>query len=155
MDVAKTRQNAANGNLKKMMITAGIALCIVISVALLYPALRNYYLAYRVNEQLLQELSAVEERNDQILRQIAYLNTPEGIADRSRERFGWVPLGEQAVNITGLEVLDSSTQLPGSIPVNSGTMLKTWWTEFCDLIFGVEQETVADPIPDPFITTVG
>jgi len=151
MSVAKERKNAAKGNLSRWIISSGVVLCLVISVVMLYPALRNYYLAYRVNEQLLQELTAVEERNDQIRAQIAYLNTKEGIADRARERFGWTPHGEQAVNITGLEISDSTTVLPPGVPIGSGTAPKTRWTDFLDVLFAVEEETPPEPIPDPFI----
>ena len=155
MSVAKKRRNAANGNSKKLIVITGIVLCLVISVVSLYPSLRNYYLAYRVNEQLLQELAAVEERNEQILAQIAYLNTDEGIADRARARFGWAAEGEQIVNITGLNVSDSTTVLPAVVPVGSGVAPHTWWTELLDILFAVEEDTSTDPIPDPFIPDIG
>ena len=151
MSVAKKRRNAAKGNSSRLIVGSGIALCLFISLVMLYPALRDYYLAYRVNEQLLQELITVEERNDRIREQIAYLNTEEGIADRVRERFGWVPEGEQAVNITGLNVSDSSTMLPEAVPSGSGTLTHTWWTELLDVLFGIEVEPEPEPIPDPFI----
>lgn len=152
MSDAKTRRNAASGSSRKLIISTGIVLSLIICVVLLYPALRNYYLAYRVNEQLLQELAAVEERNNQIRGQIAYLNTDEGIADRARERFGWTPEGELAVNITGLEVSDTTTVLPATVPTGSGEIAETWWTALLDTLFAVEEETAAEPLPDPFIS---
>ena len=152
MNVAKTRKNAEHGNSRKLIIGTGAVICLLICVVLLYPAAREYYVAYRVNEQLLNELIAVEDRNDQIRQQIAYLNTPEGIEDRARERFGWVPTGEQAVNITGLAVSDSTTVLPAAIPAGSGEAVTTWWTEFLDVLFAVEEEKTPEPIPDPFIS---
>ncbi len=151
MSVAKTRRNAPNGSSKKLIVSTGIVLCLLICVVLLYPALRNYYIAYRVNEQLLQELAAVEERNERILEQIAYLNTEQGIADRARERFGWAPEGELAVNITGLDVSDSTTVLPATIPAGSGVVPDVWWITFCDVLFAVEEEVAPEPLPDPFI----
>ena len=151
MDVAKTRINAAGDNPKKMIIGVGMVLCLIIVVVSLYPALREYYIAYRINEQLIQELAAIEERNDQIREQIAYLNTEEGIADRARERFGWVAEGEQAVNITGLDVLDSTTMLPAQIMSGSVPALDTWWTDFCDVLFAIQEAPEPEPIPDPFI----
>ncbi|MDR1358121.1 MAG: septum formation initiator family protein [Coriobacteriales bacterium] len=151
MDLARSRQKAPGGNAQKLIIGLGIVLCLVIGVLSLYPALRSYYLAWRVNEQLLQELAVVEDRNDQIRGQIAYLNTREGIADRARERFGWVPEGEQAVNITGLDVQDSTTVLPATVASGSIKAPDTWWSEFCDALFAVEEEAEAEPIPDPFI----
>lgn len=153
MGVAKSRQNASSGNSKKLIIVGGILLCLIVSVVSLYPALRSYYLAYRVNEQLLQELAVVEGRNNQIREQIAYLNTKEGIADRARERFGWVPEGERAVNITGLDITDSTTVLPASIVAGSVAAPDTWWTQILDVLFAVEEEAKTEPIPDPFINT--
>jgi len=151
MSVAKSRKNAAKGNSSKWIVSTGLVFCLAISVVMLYPALQNYYIAYRVNEQLLQELAAVEDRNNHIRSQIAYLNTPEGIADRARERFGWTPHGEQAVNITGLAISESTTVLPQGVPIGSGEVTETWWTAFLDVLFAIEEAPVPDPIPDPFI----
>ena len=151
MSVAKKSRNAAKGNTSKWIVSSGLLLCLVISVVMLYPALQNYYVAYRVNEQLLQELAAVEERNDQVRAQIAYLNTKEGIADRARERFGWTPHGEIAVNITGLEITDATTVLPQAVPSGSGVAPVMWWTEILDALFCIEEEQAPEPIPDPFI----
>lgn len=153
MGVAKPTQNTANGNRNKLIISLGILVCLIIIVLSLYPALQSYYVAYRVNEQLVQELIAVEERNEAIRSQIDYLNTKEGIADRARERFGWVPEGERAVNITGLEVLDSTTVLPENVTAGSVAAPENWFTRFCDTLFGVEEEQAAEPIPDPFIAS--
>ena len=151
MSVAKNRKNAAKGNSSKMIVSSGLLLSLLISVVMLYPALQNYYIAYRVNEQLLQELISVEERNEQVRSQIAYLNTKEGIADRARERFGWTSHGETAVNITGLEITDATTVLPASVPNGSGSAPVTWWTQILDALFCIEEEPAAEPIPDPFI----
>ena len=135
-----------------MIISVGLALCLLVGVVMLYPAMREYYIAYRTNEQLLQELIAVEERNDYIRTQIAYLNTKEGISDRARERFGWAPPGEQTVNITGLEVSDSTTLLPEVVPVGSGEAPDTWWILFLDILFAIEKKSLPDLLPDPFVS---
>ena len=152
MSVAKTRRNAAKGNSRKLIVIAGIALCLVVSGYLLYPSLREYYLAYRANEQLQQEYSDVEARNDQISQQITYLTSDEGIADRARERFGWVTPGDQVVNITGLDSTDTTAALPAEVPAGSGTAPDTWWTKFLDAIFFVQDTTTTtQQVPDPFI----
>ena len=151
MSVAKDRKNAANGSSSRQIVSFGIVVCLLICVVMLYPALRDYYIAARVNQRLLQEYYAVEERNDIIREQIAYLNTDEGIADRARERFGWVPVGEQAVNITGLDVLDSTTVLPAQVPSGSGVAPQTWWTDLLDILFAIEPASPPDPVPDPFL----
>jgi cell division protein FtsB len=151
MGVAKTRKIAPARNVKKMIIGSGILLCFAIIVLSLYAPVKSYYLASRANERLQHEYVAVEDRNDQIRAQIAYLNTAEGIADRARERFGWVPEGEQAVNITGLEVSDSTTVLPATVASGSVDAPNTQWTDFLDALFGVEEKEVAEPVPDPFL----
>lgn len=152
MGAAKTRRNVQGGNINKLIVSGGIVLCLLVGVVSLYPALREYYLAYRVNEQLLQELEAVKVRNDEIQGQIDYLNTQEGVADRARERYGWVREGETAVNITGLEISDATTILPETITSGSIEAPSTWWTSFLDMLFAVEEKETAEPIPDPFIS---
>jgi len=146
---------ASKDNSKKYIVSTGVVICILITVVMLYPSLRNYYIAFRVNEQLLRELAAVEDRNDQIRAQIAYLNTDEGIADRARERFGWTPSGEEAVNITGLSITDSTTVLPAVVPEGSGVAPVSWWTQLLDALFSIDENTSPDPIPDPFFPNHG
>lgn len=152
MDATKPKRNAAGGNKRGLIIGIGILLCLGIVVISLYPTLQDYYIAYRYNEKLLYELSAVEERNAGIREQIEYLNTDEGIADRARERFGWTQEGEQAVNITGLDVSDSTTVLPETVVAGSISAPENWWTRFLDALFAVEEEKPAERIPDPFIS---
>ena len=154
MGKGSSRQMAGGASQSRMIISGGVLLCLILSVVLLYPAARSYYIACRVNEQLLQELVAVEDRNEQIRAQIAYLNTDEGIEDRARERFGWMHEGEQGVNITGLEISDSTTVLPATIPSGSVPASDNWWTGFCDVLFGVEQEDPPQTVPDPFIADI-
>lgn len=155
MRVAKTSSNEAEGNVQRLIVGLGIVVCLIVVVVMLYPAAQSYYVAYRMNEQLLQELVAVEARNDQIREQIAYLNTKEGIADRARERFGWVQNGEQAVNITGLDISDSTTVLPENVAAGSVKAPENRWTQFLDVLFAVEEEQAAEPIPDPFLSDTG
>jgi len=148
VDMAKTKETG-NTPVRKhpVMIAAGvITLFLVITVAMLYPVARNYYIAYRENSRLEAEYTAVVARNDKIQQLIDDLQTPEGIEDRAREEFGWVKQGEQAVNITGLDISDSSTSLPSVVDSNSVTIPDTWWTQFLDFIFRVKAPDTSTPV---------
>ena len=49
--------------------------------------------------------------------------------------------GEQAVNITGLTIADSSTGLPSAIEPGSIKAPESWWTRTLDEFFGVVANT--------------
>ena len=134
----------------RLVAAAGVAFCLALAVFMLYPALREYYIASREHEQLVLEYAAVMERNDKISEQIAHLQTPEGIEDRAREQFGWVKKGEEAVNITGLRIADSSTALPAAVASGSLKAESTWWTNFLDFIFNVDTTEPIQETYDPF-----
>ncbi|MDR3136580.1 MAG: septum formation initiator family protein [Coriobacteriales bacterium] len=161
---AKTRQPRAQSprhggsparenqpNLNRLLIVSSIAICLLVAVMALYPALRDYYLALRSVEQLDAELSAVLNRNERIIAQITALNTVEGVEDRVREQFGWVKAGEEAVNITGLEITDSTTVLPTAVNTNDVALPSSWLTEFLDALFFIQSDTSPANVPDPFI----
>jgi hypothetical protein len=121
------------------------------AAVMLYPAARDYYIAKRDNERITAEHEAVVERNDRIREQIEELQTPEGIEDRAREEFGWVKEGEEAVNITGLSVSESSTGLPAIVEPDSIEVAESWWTQTLDEFFGVERPEQSNPYPDEVI----
>jgi cell division protein FtsB len=135
---------------RALIVVATLALCIALAAVILYPVARDYYIALRSNDRLMAELEAVENRNSQIQSQIDALSTPEGIEDRAREEFGWVKEGEQAVNITGLDVSNSSTALPENIQQGTIAAEGTWVTEFLDTFFDVDtHSTPAQATPAP------
>ena len=152
----RTRTDAAQSArqrqrlLKGLVISLGLAFCLMFSVSL-YPVFREYYIASRAHEKLLAEYAAVLERNERVALQIANLQTAEGIEDRAREQFGWVREGEEAVNITGLTISDSSTVLPAAVASGSIVAEATWWTDFLDMIFGVVDLEPEPETYDPFI----
>ncbi|MDR2672818.1 MAG: septum formation initiator family protein [Coriobacteriales bacterium] len=148
---ARTAKTANQTYLSRLILVAGVCACLVITVLALYPVLREYYIVSRANEQLNAELSAVLDRNDKIAAQIKALNTVEGIENRAREQFGWVKAGEEAVNITGLNITDSTTLLPQSITPGEIKAQTSWWTDFLDTLFVVDTQESTEPIPDPFI----
>jgi cell division protein FtsB len=136
----------------RLIALVGVTLCLLLTVFSLYPVVREYYVAVRTNDQLNAELLAVIDRNAKISEQIANLQTDEGIADRVREEFGWVKAGETAVNITGLAISDSTTALPPTVKSSDIAAEKTWWTNFLDTLFAVEERPTAPAIPDPFLS---
>jgi len=133
------------------IVTIAVVVCFVAAAFILYPVAHDYYVATRQNDRLKAERQALLERNEKIQEDIDQLDTPEGVADRAREKFGWVREGEQAVNITGLPIVDSTTELPGAVLPGSVESEGDWTTLFLDEFFGVAPaETPAlaeDPIP--------
>ena len=123
----------------------------VIAVSMLYPVARDYYGAWRENGRLQAEREAVVARNEKIRKQIEHFQTPEGIEDRAREEFGWVREGEEAVNITGLNITESSTGLPVSIEPGSVKSAETWWMTILDFVFGIKDKGPANPYTDDVI----
>ncbi|MDR1184399.1 MAG: septum formation initiator family protein [Coriobacteriales bacterium] len=136
------------------IVIAVIILSLVLAVIMLYPVAREFYLAQRENDRVNAEHQAVVNRNEAIQRQIDELQTPEGIEDRAREEFGWVREGEEAVNITGLTVSESSTGLPNAIEPGSIDAPETRWTQLLDQFFDVSEpppdsSPVDDVVPAP------
>jgi cell division protein FtsB len=132
-------------------VTVAVILCFAVAAFILYPVTHEFYMAKRQNDRLNAEYQAVLERNEKIQEEIDQLDTPEGVADRAREKFGWVQEGEQAVNITGLPILDSTTELPEVVLPGSVDAEGDWLTVFLDEFFGVEPAETPmleeDPIP--------
>jgi cell division protein FtsB len=133
------------------VVAAAVLLCLAFTAFMLYPVAREYYVAMRANEQASAEYQAVIERNERIRQQIEDLQTPEGIEDRAREEFGWVREGEEAVNITGLKVSDSSTALPSAVGSGTVDAPRSWLTQTLDEFFGIQDAVPTAPDPDDLI----
>ncbi|MCL2756636.1 MAG: septum formation initiator family protein [Coriobacteriia bacterium] len=150
--LAKQRRSPLHYRLfKGAIVTLGLTFCCVFAFMTLYPVLREFYIASREYEILALEYAALLDRNEKIEEQIANLQTPEGVADRAREQFGWVKEGEQAINITGLGARDSTTALPGAVVSGSITTESTWWTDFLDWVFEYEATPPSQELYDPLI----
>jgi cell division protein FtsB len=150
MDMAK--KNAATNTAIRippaLVVTLVIIGGLVLAAVTLYPAVRDYYLALRANDRITAEYEVVVDRNEKIRQQIDKMATPEGIEDRAREEFGWVKEGEEAVNITGLNISESSTGLPPAVEPGTVKAPETWWTQTLDEFFGVNQSAPVSPYPD-------
>ncbi|MDR1013883.1 MAG: septum formation initiator family protein [Coriobacteriales bacterium] len=150
-----TKRNTTERAVPRAPVAAIVAVaalfCLAFMAFMLYPVAREYYLVMRENEQVSAEYQAVLDRNERIRRQIEDLQTPEGIEDRAREEFGWVKEGEEAVNITGLKVSDSSTGLPPAVGPDAVDVPETWLTQTLDEFFGIRDAVPAVPDPDDLI----
>ncbi|MDR2587342.1 MAG: septum formation initiator family protein [Coriobacteriales bacterium] len=131
-----------------LVVTLVIIGCLVLAAVTLYPAVREYYLALRENARVSAEYELVLDRNEKIKQQIDEMATLEGIEDLAREEFGWVKEGEQAVNITGLSISESSTGLPPVVEPGTVEAPETWWTQTLDEFFGLQHTTPTSPYPD-------
>jgi cell division protein FtsB len=144
-----TKQNAGASTAVRVPPVLVVALVIIVGLVLaavtLYPAMRDYYLALRENDRANAEYEVVLDRNERIQQQIDELATLEGIEDRAREEFGWVREGEEAVNITGLDISESSTGLPAAVEPGTVKAPETWWTQTLDEFFGVVKAPPATP----------
>jgi cell division protein FtsB len=144
-------KNAAVRIPSALALTVIIALSLVLAAVMLYPVAREYYLVMRENFRLNAEYEAVVNRNERIRQEIESLQTPEGIEDRAREEFGWVKDGEEAVNITGIKVFESSTALPAAIEPGTVLAVETWWMQTLDEFFDVKDPVPVDPYPHDIV----
>ncbi|MDR1184860.1 MAG: septum formation initiator family protein [Coriobacteriales bacterium] len=153
MNMAKKNatENAAVRIPSALIVVVIIGLSLALAVVVLYPMTREYYLAQRGKDRLNAEYEMVVDRNEKIRQQIESLQTPEGIADRAREEFGWVQDGEEAVNITGLDVFESTTALPAAVEPGTAQAPETWLTRTLDEFFEVEDFVPTDPYPNEIV----
>ena len=117
---------------------------IIVSVAIIYPSVRDYYVAVRERDQLAVELAAVKERNEAIVAQVEYLQSIEGQEDLARSEFGLVKEGENAVNVFGSEdnrgLKVHAEVLPEDIYAPT-----TWYSPFLDPLFGFDPKAPVNP----------
>jgi len=135
----------------KLFFFGILTVVLVLAVYILYPVARSYYSAWRENGRLEAEYQALLDRNARIKEQVDALKTREGIEDWVRQQFGWVPAGEKAANITGLDINESSLGLPASVEPGSVEMSDLWWIKILDFIFGVEDPKPVNRSPEYII----
>ena len=138
------RTQSKPGLLERLNITRGKAIAIVVlvmlvlSIAIVYPAAREYYVAQRGYERANIELSQVQDRNAQIQGTIDFLSTDQGVEDYVREQYGWVKYGEIAGAVTGLPPKTATTQIPAQVDKKSIAGERTWANNILDFIFAVD-----------------
>ncbi|MDR2956625.1 MAG: septum formation initiator family protein [Coriobacteriales bacterium] len=147
VETTKHRRITVKNKQSRYLLPVNLSIVLVACILagfLIYPALTDWWHVRRNIDLLEAESTALAVRNGQIQQQIDALATPEGIASRAREQYGWVMPGERAVNVTGLTSNDSSTALPENIA--SGTVHPEidWITETLDFVLGYQY-----PSPPP------
>ncbi len=120
--------------------TTCVLLIVVATCVFLYSPAQQYYKTLRTNDQLRAEYAALEARNSALGRDVAALQTDEGIKARAHDQLGWVDAGEQTANVHGLDIAyDRSESIRANIPAGSVEAPDTaWYTPVLDAVFGVE-----------------
>lgn len=121
-----------------MVATLGVAVCLALACAFLYPTAQQYYHSVREQDRLQAEYDAIAARNASIESEVQSLKTSEGIEDRAHEQYGWVMPGENAVNVYGLENIEHDNGFIANIVPGTVEAPETWYSRLLDPIFGVE-----------------
>ena len=127
-------------SLRRVSVSLGIVICLVLVCAFLYTPAQQYYHAIRKHDQALAELTAVQERNSELAETIAYLETEAGVEALARDELGWVEEDEVSVYVQGLEGSSDddteTTSTTGNIQPGSIEAPVTWYSSILDVIFG-------------------
>lgn len=125
---------------KALLSRLAIACCsIAFAFAFLYQPLAEYYGETRQLQQLEAEYAALQDYNQQLSADIAYLSTDEGIEEYARYELGWIRPDEHAVVVEGVESTVDKTQSNVevvSIPNSSIPAPDTWYSGVLDVVFG-------------------
>jgi len=133
------RRSARNARWARFGISVGaIAVCLILAALIIYPNAKSCYTAWRDNQNVNAEYTAVQSRNDTIQTRVNDLSTDEGIEDRAREEYGWVKSGENAVNVTGVNADEATSVLPKTVEQGSVTADTDWFIDELDAFFGYE-----------------
>lgn len=120
-------------------VTAVTLFCVVIVANGVYPAVQDYYLQMRANDQLAAEYEAVVDRNAELQNHVEALQTDEGMEELAHESLGWVREGENSVSVlmegsaepgTGV-IANTEAIVEGSVPAP-----ETWYSPVLDAVFG-------------------
>lgn len=123
------------GGVLRALVAVGVV--VVVAVMLLGP-LRDWYVAWRANEQLMATYDQLAEENADLQDDIDYLCSREGIENEARE-LGYVEEGETRVMVTdeddsGAESSTFTTAKP-EVDITEG---EPWYFEVLDTLFGYE-----------------
>ena len=80
-----------------------IALVVAAVAVAIYLPLRDYYIAYRSQAILEEQIAIREAYNEELLDEVDSLLTEEGVQDAAREELGMVMEGETPLTVTGLD----------------------------------------------------
>ena len=127
----------ARGHSMKFYVLTSMAICLVLSGAFLYPAVKNYYIAVRSQAQAQAEYEALQDYYEQLQADVALLSTDEGIKTRAHDKYGWVSPGENSVMVQGVQAESKfdGTDI-GIVPSGSVETPETWYSGVLDPFFG-------------------
>ena len=108
---------------------------VLLSAIFLYPATRDYYVAVREQARATAEYELVAQRNADLARSIASLQTEAGIEDRARGEYGWAKDGENVVTVVGLGSSESKMDV-ADLANAKATTPTTWYSGILDPVFG-------------------
>lgn len=114
-------------------------ICVVVfAAAMLAGPLRDWYIAWRTNEQLTASYDQLADENASLQSDLDYLRSREGIESEARE-LGYVEEGETRVMVTTGDSDDSSsTTFTTAKPEVDITDGQPWYLDLLDSLFGYE-----------------
>ncbi|MDO5329050.1 MAG: septum formation initiator family protein [Coriobacteriia bacterium] len=125
---------------KALIIFISILVTIVILCLFLYTPAKNFYTACRENDKLTAQLNAIQTANNDLSDEIEYLQTPEGVKERANQSLGLIEKGESTGVVNGTA---KDTKADNSAGTTSSRLAYkavkapvTWYSPFCDAIFG-------------------
>lgn len=107
---------------------------VVVVAAMLAGPLRDWYVAWRTNEQLMASYELVANENATLQEDIDYLCSREGIESEAR-KIGYVEEGETRVMVDGTDDSDTFTTAKPEVDITDG---EPWYLAFLDKLFGYE-----------------
>lgn len=119
-------------------VAASVAVCLLLTAGFLYPSARTCYQAIREEARLEIEYAALEERNQALESNVAYLQTDAGVEARARSQYGWVQAGEQAGSVSGVDAVTEDPKIAAKVMSNEIKPPATWYSPILDPLFGVE-----------------
>ena len=145
---------AADNRLVRLIygLTSGPRLLIFVLVATLaalaalYLPARDYYVAWRTNDILTQQLAIREKYNESLQKDVDAMFTQEGIEDAARSKLGLVQEGEKTITVTGGDIASdkgsASDEPSTSAEVERAEQAvmddSPWYLEWLDGVFGFD-----------------
>ncbi|WP_283170861.1 FtsB family cell division protein [Curtanaerobium respiraculi] len=117
-------------------IIGAIAACMLICVAAVYQPAHDYYVAVRDEAKAQAQLEVLNQQNELLKQEVAYLSSDTGIQDQAALNYGWVQEGENPVVVTGV-TSEANPLEPANIACVAAVKAPdTWYSGFLDPLFG-------------------
>lgn len=138
---AKRRAACDESAAKWWTLPLAILLVFGAFTAAYYPVLRVQYREYRDRARLAAELEAIQARNTRLEAEVARLRTPEGVEDYARTQLGLAKRGEHVVVVRDMGAPKEPVAVQAVPEIDSDRVADEAvgpWTDFLDLVFGVQ-----------------